>query len=714
MYSDLEVKIVNTDDMTKVIYIRDLARSVKHVSFDHSGTSLALSTTGGEVLIYNMTSQATSLIKQIDGMIAKLDGESEACSKALWHPDNRALTAPNMLKEYQISATSDWKCRTVFKGHATAITCAAWSLNGALLATASTDKQIVIFNTRTQHILKRIEDNRNTLLAMQWHPTDNVLAATNSNGELFMWEDVLAPDSAELLKIALEPAPLHAQPLQEISANVSRAPSRPKLADGEENIDDLDDVWGQGDDDGFIEDDDGAGYAEAVNQNGKRSRDTDDIPFAKRHAQHIETYLQPHAAFQPGSTPWRGNRRYLCLNLVGFVWSINQDTHHTVTVEFYDRHAHRDFHFTDPYGYDKACLNDKGSVFSSLAKPGQPGMVFYRPHETWTTRHEWRVELPFGEDATSLSLSETCIVITTSAGYVRIFSLYGLPLRIYRQKSTPAVTCTSWRDYVLTVGNGGLNADNGPRLLYTIENVRRDEVYQSEDILPLPEAATLRSVFFSDEGDPCVFDSTGVLLILQHWRTAGQAKWIPLLDTNHLERLIGGGKDESYWPVAVANNKFHCIILKGGEKFPYFPRPLLSEFEFSIPITAPVSDAEEADTSAQKNLEEQYVRATVQHSLVVDLIDNTNANSAQKAQAVVLEREIDKTLLQLIGNDCREGEDRGMRALELAALLRDQSGKMLEAANKIAARFGRDILGDKITQLAERRLVGLVNDDDEL
>ena len=47
----------------------------------------------------------------------------------------------------------------------------------------------------------------------------------------------------------------------------------------------------------------------------------------------------------------------LGLNLTGFVWTVDQDTHNTVTVEFYDREFHRDFHFTDPYMYDKACLS---------------------------------------------------------------------------------------------------------------------------------------------------------------------------------------------------------------------------------------------------------------------------------------------------------------------------------------------------------------------
>ena len=82
------------------------------------------------------------------------------------------------------------------------------------------------------------------------------------------------------------------------------------------------------------------------------------------------------------------------------MWTVDQDTHCTVTVEFYDRELHRDFHFTDPFQYDKACLNDKGTLFSCPPRDGSPAMVFYRPHETWTARADWRTSLPEGEDVT--------------------------------------------------------------------------------------------------------------------------------------------------------------------------------------------------------------------------------------------------------------------------------------------------------------------------
>lgn len=263
------------------------------------------------------------------------------------------------------------------------------------------------------------------------------------------------------------------------------------------------------------------------------------------------------------------------------------------------------------------------------------------------------------------------------------------------------------------MGNGPVGADGSTKLLYTIENVKRDEVYQSEDMVALADDTTVNSVFFSDNGDPCIYDSTGVLLILQHWRTPGQARWVPLLDTKLLERLASGRKEESYWPVAVAQDKFHCIILKGGDKYPYFPRPLLSEFDFKIPISsqAPREETEDAPPVDGPKLEESFVRSSLMLSLLEDLLSATHASHGQQAELVRKEVEVDKVLLQLLNVECREGEDRGMKALEIVGLMRDRSGKMIEAAGKVASRYGRTVLEEKIMELAERRLMGVEDGD---
>lgn len=221
--------------------------------------------------------------------------------------------------------------------------------------------------------------------------------------------------------------------------------------------------------------------------------------------------------------------------------------------------------------------------------------------------------------------------------------------------------------------------------------------------------------------DPCIYDSSGVLLILQHWRKPGQARWVPLLDTKQLDRLATGRKEETYWPVAVAQNAFHCIILKGGDKYPYFPRPLLSEFELSIPISsAPRKESNkdamdtDGDPSAgrvmQFKLQESLVRENVTLSLLEDAAAAPEGTATQESERRRKEVEIDKIILQLLAIECREGEEQSMKAYELVTMVRDRSGKILDAAVKIAQRYERTLLGEKIRELAERRLMG---EDDE-
>lgn len=99
----------------------------------------------------------------------------------------------------------------------------------------------------------------------------------------------------------------------------------------------------------------------------------------------------------------------------------------------------------------------------------------------------------------ALALSDSYIVAVTTKDYVRVYTLFGTPYKVYRQKS-PAVTCAAWRDYVMTVGNGPLGIDGTTTLRYSVENVKRDEICQNEDVVALPEGSKLQSVFFSDKG----------------------------------------------------------------------------------------------------------------------------------------------------------------------------------------------------------------------
>jgi chromosome transmission fidelity protein 4 len=338
-----------------------------------------------------------------------------------------------------------------------------------------------------------------SIVSLAWHPRQNVISFTTGRGELYTLPNVVPEEHAYQLKLSARAAPLINDHVPSaVLENRNKAPPSRQVRAG--TADSLDEIFGGqlGELDDFIIDDDDGGYVEHNKKRGSGHLDPV-APGPKRPAYGVWA-PEIHEPFQPGSTPWKGNRRYLCLNLVGFVWTVDQDTHHTVTVEFYDRDSYRDFHFTDPYLYDKACLNENGTLFSCQPKDNTPATLYYRPHETWTTKSDWKTSLSKGEEIMSIALSDSYIVVCTSVGYVRVFTLFGVPFRVYRQKHTPFVTCACWRDYIFVMGNGPVGAGGKTQLTYTIENVKRDETLQCCDTVALPPDGEVKGISFSSHG----------------------------------------------------------------------------------------------------------------------------------------------------------------------------------------------------------------------
>jgi chromosome transmission fidelity protein 4 len=92
--SELVVKVVNTEDRTRVFRLQEQPKAVKHVAFDNSGTYLAVSCTDGQIYVYSLSSEEPELVRKVDGMIKSMESSSEASSRVLWHPDGRAFATP--------------------------------------------------------------------------------------------------------------------------------------------------------------------------------------------------------------------------------------------------------------------------------------------------------------------------------------------------------------------------------------------------------------------------------------------------------------------------------------------------------------------------------------------------------------------------------------------------------------------------------------------
>ena len=123
--------------------------------------------------------------------------------------------------------------------------------------------------------LQRYDFGNVTNLA--WHPTKNSLSFTTSDGELFIYDNFIPKDHESLLQKPLQAAPIFPGPLGEISSNVQRTTLADRSKDAIQRAarrgtpDSLDDILGGDEEMGdFVDDDDGAGYAEDVNLYGKR------------------------------------------------------------------------------------------------------------------------------------------------------------------------------------------------------------------------------------------------------------------------------------------------------------------------------------------------------------------------------------------------------------------------------------------------------------
>ncbi len=154
--SELTVKVVNTQDMTRVLYLRDQPKPVKHLSFHPSGSYLALSCTDGIIYVYSLSTEEPELVRKIDGLIRTLETDAEASSRVVWHPDGRALAAPTATRDILVVSRSDGERQRAFAtGHMGDITAVAWSPNGAFLASAGADRKILLWETKTQKIIAR-------------------------------------------------------------------------------------------------------------------------------------------------------------------------------------------------------------------------------------------------------------------------------------------------------------------------------------------------------------------------------------------------------------------------------------------------------------------------------------------------------------------------------------------------------------------------------
>ncbi|KAF4621226.1 hypothetical protein D9613_000247 [Agrocybe pediades] len=684
---ELYVKVVDLEDIMKVDRLEGYTAGIRSVTWHPSGSLLATCTRDGKIVIWNMSAAKPVIEKTIEGIIPVVKDdelpEFEYDCSVVWHTSGDYFFVPSKAHEIVSISRNDWTKIATFsdKNVSGAVTALAISANGVYLASASQSK-VHTWSTQTRRLIStETGEGGSTITSLAFSPTQNLIAWTDASGSFTRWKKPISDNFPHPVKASIATngaSTISVKPktgLDLFAADDVQENAKDKDHDADVDLDDdmadIDDGW-------IVDDMDGA-----LNEPPAADRIVGD-GFVKE----MVSITQAQPPFQPGSTPMENKKRYLTYNMIGVIEAIDQDTHNIINVQFFDQTLRKGFNFTDYLKYTMGCLGERGALFACEPENDHPAQVSYRPYNTKMAEWSYKLEkkgvrcLGIATGAIPLTSRDAAdaelqgyghVVIATTENDLTFLTGTGRERRIMPLPGD-FVTMTASAEWLFVVHRAGSTTiDGSQNLSYTVINFE-DFTVRQRDVLPVPKGHTLKWIGLTDSGAPAMYDSTGCLHILTKHRVPHHASWARVLDTNTLERRQG--KDESYWPVGITESNFMCLILKGRQEHPTFPRPLIQE----LPIRLPFRHA-----SAQEELVE---RETLFVEVLLDNLDDELTTD----DIVTREKAMDREIIQLIQAACKASNS--ARAIELSKLLHHTA--TLDAAIKIADFYHLVGLKEKI------------------
>ncbi|KAJ2659787.1 DNA polymerase alpha accessory factor Mcl1 [Coemansia sp. RSA 1200] len=717
---DESVRIVSLLDMALLHTLDDHRGAVNSVSFSPDSVYLASASCDGTVRVWDMRNGDPSCVHVMHNMAYVCEpGNNMEQFKVRWSPDGRFLAVPCPDHSIKLVERNSWEVSASLGGtHSKTVTHLAWSSNSRYIASIGLDNKVVVWDVAARKPILT-HNSANDLCQVEWNPCGNMLAFTDNTGAMYIWDDVVPVDQGHVPPFdrkAVEQGGVSSKGKRRSGSDAGANGLMSDLFDdtagvdaienermdedssaGRGNHSDIDEGDMFGDDgeeitdalDDFVIDDDGAGYVEHQPQKWFALGD------------------QQTQSFQPGSTPWISDRRYLAFNMVGSVVSIAQDeSHNTIEIEFYDKSLHRDIHFSDSFKFSMAALSEAGCLFATTSTEfandqslrGAVGkdeisVVSYKGFSSWSSNSDWMFKLPPKEHPRCIAASSHGAVVITSQGFVRFFTCGGAQKHIL---SLPhrTVTCIAHNDILLVIleAPGSIKSTHGSRrleyeyVLYSMD----DQSRLASGPCPVASSSEIVWAGFSEEGHPAICDSKGMLRILhQYWKT-GSASWVPVLDSRKLAH--DRGKRETFWPVGISAKQFIVAACHGKARFPSFPKPILDELEVAIPLlhTDTQVGQQEAKSLSERLFHEQLCGEAERTG------NEYPGGSAAQARD---ELEQDKLLLRLVQLACKA--DKTQRAVDLALMIRLE--KSFDAAIKIAVFQKQSSLAERLMRLKESK-----------
>ncbi|KAJ3332101.1 hypothetical protein HDU93_009339, partial [Gonapodya sp. JEL0774] len=512
----LDIKLLQTSSITSIRLLRGHTKPPRCVAWDPAGDYLISAGADGVVRCWDCREDPPSEVAVLKDQVAILNPDALDRLQIAWHPAGKYFAVPGPLNDIAVIENETWQTLFHLGEHGGGrLSLLSISPSGTHLAAVSLDSLVAVWDLKSKLVVSRHKHPcRVTALAwigdkVVWGDVQGTVAVWSAELKLLKAVEERKVGLDELAKSLFDDEALEKKKSSlggeakekhssggDLGNSLSDADDAEVGENAEEDDDDLNDE--------FVEDDDGAGYAEygfepegarRGGQHKHRPRPKVGAGTARSVLSNADYDLPYHTEcqppIQPGSTPLqssgsaKGAPRYLAFNLTGFVYSVDQNTHSTVHVEFHDH-----------YNFTMGSIAERGAIFACPSSQGNPSTVVYRPFESWATKGDWTVQMGPSENVVGICLTTKGAVVGTDQRYLRFFSFSGVQISIMSVWG-PIVSMASFEDQLLVIAHQGAAYHGDQNLAYALYNVSTMECLR-KDALPISPASQLTWVGFAE------------------------------------------------------------------------------------------------------------------------------------------------------------------------------------------------------------------------